>query len=187
MLILGANGVAATRRRRCDVDSHRHPWLRLLRHLGDHRPNRRGPAKHEPGNCCSTCRPDAQLSLIGPPTRTCAYPRSGSRLVPARSSGAVAPPASARQDVELPAGGLGAVVPLLAYARQSRGDIVIAMVKLDHYHTHERLAMMAAKLGLPQSFTVRRAVPRLLPVAHRPRMHRRRAVRAPDEVNRVEV
>jgi hypothetical protein len=102
-----------------------------------------------------------------------------------RSRGA--PGVGTRQDVELPAGGLGAVVPLLAYARQSRGDIVIAMVKLDHYHTHERLAMMAAKLGLPQSFTVRRAVPRLLPVAHRPRMHRRRAVRAPDEVNRVEV
>lgn len=96
--------------------------------------------------------------------------------------GRVAPPASV-----LPAGALGAVVALLAYAKQSRGDIVIAMVKLDPYWTHERLATMAAKLGLPLSFTVRRAVPRVLPVAHRHRIHPRRAGHGPDAVDRFGV
>ena len=38
------------RRRRGAADSHRHRWRALLRGVGDHRPDRRGPTQHESRN-----------------------------------------------------------------------------------------------------------------------------------------
>ena len=43
---------------------------------------------------------------------------------------------------------------LFAYAKQSRGNSVITVVNVDPRPTPEGLAIVAARLGLPLSFTV---------------------------------